>query len=86
MINTRDNPAEWALFISELEDAQEHLEALISGAADAGSLAEEDLQVYLGHIYAHLNRAWNSRDRVGTLRRAAWEEFSAFPSDIKPIG
>jgi hypothetical protein len=47
-----------------------------------GHIDDSEFQIDIGHIYSHINRSWNSRNRVGE------ENFnleSKFPNDIKPI-
>lgn len=85
MINQSTNPAEWALLIYEVDDAKEHLQGLLEQMAQ-GKIDEMDYQVQLGHIYAHLNRAWNTRNKLGECSDEEREAFSAFPKDIKPYG
>ena len=60
MINSKDNPTEWALLISELDEAKEHLEELTEEMANKGTISEDESRVHLGHVYAHLNRSWRS--------------------------
>ena len=85
MISKKDNYAEWALLMYELDDAKEHLETLMREMTDDPEYDEANFRVDLGHIYSHLNRAWNARNRLG----AEWtqeqqEELSQFPTDIDP--
>ena len=58
MINNSTNSVEWALLIYELDDASEHLANLSRKMANQGAIDSEDFAIQLGHIYAHLNRAW----------------------------
>ena len=60
MINLKQNPVEWASLMYELDDLNEHLESLIDEMNDKGEISVEEYQVQIGHLYAHLNRAWNS--------------------------
>ena len=70
----------------ELDDAKEHLETLMHEMTEDPEFAEEDYRVQLGHIYSHLNRAWNTRDRLGTeWTDEQFQELSRFPQDIAPI-
>lgn len=82
MINLKENYVEWALWANEINDAKEHLENLINNIDD-DDFDENNLRVELGHIYAHLNRIWNSKDHVGDMSTKKWEEYSEFPSDIE---
>lgn len=85
-MNRDSHPVEWALFLDELDDAREHLEDIVRTLADAGSYDEEDLRVNLGHVYAHLNRAWHSRNHLGEVTEELWPKFSRFPEDLNPVG
>ena len=86
MITKKDNYAEWALLVYELDDAKEHLETLMREMSERPDFAEEDYRIHLGHIYSHPNRVWNRREHVGTeLAEEQFQEFSRFPDDIEPI-
>ena len=85
MINNKENPVQWPLLLYELEDAHEHLGKLIDEMNDRGEIDEIDYQVRLGHIYSHINRAWNSRNRdfeEDEKGDAIFEAESKFPKDI----
>ena len=85
MINRHDNPVQWVLLMDQLEEAHEHLGKLIAEMrADSGD-AEEQLRIYLGHVMAHLNRAWASRNITRELTDAEWESFREYPRDLSPI-
>ena len=86
MINQNNDSVEWALLLYELDDAREHLESLIDQMNGDGEIEEEDYAVQLGHVYAHLNRAWHARGLEGEIPGDRWEEFSRFPADLKPVG
>jgi hypothetical protein len=86
MINAKDHYVAWAGLVTEIDEAREHLEALAEKLATQGECDEEDLAVNLGHIYAHLNRAWHSRNQNTEISETQWEEFSQFPKDVKPVG
>jgi hypothetical protein len=60
MINNKDNPVAWALLVTELDEAREHLESLTNEMVKAGTIEDTEFAVQLGHIYAHLNRVWHS--------------------------
>jgi hypothetical protein len=85
MINKQNHIA-WSQFIYELEDAKEHLENLLKEIQADGEYGEEELRVDLGHVYAHLNRAWNSRNTEKEINEKEWENNSKFPVDIEPVG
>ena len=80
MINKEKNPVEWALFMYEHEDAHEHLGNLIEMLNNGKVDHSVELQVYLFHVYEHLNRAWHSRNHIGELSDDQWNEYSQFPS------
>jgi len=79
MINRTDNPVGWSLLLSELEDAHEHLGNLIKEISDGSEYGEPELQIDLGHVYAHLNRAWRRRVIAEDFSEAEWEAARAFP-------
>lgn len=85
MINKTENPAEFALWLYELEDAKKHLEQLIKEASTDPEFGEEELRVSLGHVLAHLNRAWNFRNTNAELTEEQWNAFRAFPQDLEPL-
>ncbi len=86
MINSDASPVSWVLLIDELAEAQEHLDKLIAQMRDEGSVDEEDFAVQLGHVYAHLNRAWHSRDLTSQITDDQWSSYSQFPTDLEPVG
>jgi hypothetical protein len=54
--------------------------------AASGAIEEEEFGVELGHVYAHLNRAWHARGQGGEVSTEQWVKFSAFPKDLEPVG
>jgi hypothetical protein len=85
MINSKDNPLEWSQLIHELEDAHEHLGNLIKEMQTDGCIDIEGYSIDVAHVYAHLNRAWNSREIIGELSESQWEECREFPKDLEPL-
>jgi hypothetical protein len=85
MINRNDNPVQWALFVDELNDAHEHLGNLISEMMTDTEYDESRLRVDLGHIVAHLNRAWARRNFTRDLTDEEWDAFREYPQDLRPI-
>ncbi|QSX40482.1 hypothetical protein [Shewanella cyperi] len=71
--------------MSELEDAHEHLGSLISEMANAGKIDVESYAVDVAHIYAHLNRAWNTRNATGEVTDKEWEDGRLYPKDLEPL-
>ena len=86
MISDAENPVEWELLISELHEAREHLENLTKSMSERGTIDEGNYSVEIGHLYAHLNRAWNSRRLPHKIPEHEWAIYSAFPDDIDPVG
>lgn len=86
MIDQNTNPVPWSLLVSGLDDAREHLALLVEEMAAKGSIDEEELRIALGHIYAHLNRAWHSRDHTEEITQKDWAQISRFPTDVEPVG
>ena len=86
MINLQNNQKEWTTLMYELEDAKEHLEDLIKQMNAKGRVEEVEYEINLGHVFAHLNRAWNSRSLIGEYSHHTRSEISAFPKDIEPCG
>ena len=86
MINIKTNPIEWSSLMYELEDAKEHLESLLIEMNKNGSIDEIEYEIQIGHVFAHLNRGWNSRNKIGEYNEKEREQFSSFPSDLEPCG
>lgn len=84
MINKKNAPVEWSALMYELEDAQEHLTALISEMNAIDDFDEVDLRIQLGHVFSHLNRAWHRRDKGDGLHSGEWQDASRFPCDLDP--
>jgi len=70
----------------EIDDAIEHLQELRKSLEPGGVVEPEDFRVQVGHVYAHVNRAWNCRNRLGESTDEIFELESQFPSDIDPVG
>lgn len=85
MINNEENPVAWTLLLDELEEAKEHLTEL-TVAMQRGRLAESEFAVHMGHVYAHLNRAWNTHNQPSEIEKDQWDALSRFPKDLKPVG
>jgi len=86
MINASEYPTEWALLLFDLDETQEHLKSLIDQMNENGRIDEEDYAVQLGHIFAHLNRAWNARSLSGEIPEGEYAKYSRFPDDLDPVG
>jgi len=85
MINRSDNPVEWTLLVDELTEASEHLTSAISQITTDPAYDESALAVHLGHVMAHLNRAWASRNISRELTDSEWEQFREYQPDLRPI-
>jgi hypothetical protein len=86
MINAQEHNVAWAGLLTELDEAREHLEEVIKSMHGAGSIDESVFAVDLGHVFAHLNRAWHSRNQASEISEEQWNSFSQFPQDLKPVG
>lgn len=84
MITKESAPVAWAALMYELEDAQEHLAALISDMNSEADFDEVNLRIELGHVFSHLNRAWHRRDKIEGLDELEWLDASHFPTDLDP--
>jgi hypothetical protein len=85
MINQKDNFVAWALLVENLDEAREHLQKLIEEMKH-GDCDESEFSINLGHIYAHLNRVWHSRNQTSEITSEQWSTFSQFPKDLQPVG
>jgi len=85
MINRTDNPVGWAMFLSDLEDAHEHLGNLIKEITANPEYGEPELRIDLGHVYAHLNRAWRRREIAEDFTDDEWATAGEFPTDLEPV-
>lgn len=67
MINEEENFLVWVTWMDELGDARQHLDELVKKLASNGRCDESEFKVELGHVYAHLNRAWHSRNQTSEI-------------------
>lgn len=76
------------MLLYELADAHEHLGALIAELEAAGEGDEAEFATQLGHIFAHLNRAWHGRGdpRLDTVPDDQRAQRSQYPADLPPVG
>ena len=88
MLSQEEHPVAWAMLVYELADAHEHLGALIAQLQAAGGADETEFAVHLGHVFAHLNRAWHGRDdpHLDAVPDEQHAERSRYPSDLPPVG
>ena len=85
MINRQQHPIGWSFLLDELSDAHEHLGTLLKEIAENPEYGESELRIDLGHVFAHLNRAWYRRNVPEDFADWDWETASAFPSDLEPL-
>jgi hypothetical protein len=86
MINKKENYAEWTLLAEELNEAREHLSEIVAKMIASNNYDDSEFSVDLGHVYAHLNRVWNSRNQTSEITEEQREKFSQFPIDLQPVG
>jgi len=86
MISNKDNPVQWALMVMSLDDARDHLAALTEQMAEEGGIEEQEFKVQLGHVYAHLNRCWNSRNLPNGIPDDKFAEMSQVLEDLELFG
>jgi hypothetical protein len=85
VIHQKDNPFAWTLILSDLQDAREHLGQLIKEMTTEAEYGEPELRIDLGHVYAHLNRAWRRRLKSDDFTDEEWDAAREFPDDLEPI-
>ena len=83
MINPKYNPVEWAMLAYNLGDIKDHIEELIVEMDDP-EFSEIEFGIMLGHIYEHLNLAWNSRNLTRDYSDEERAEMTKFPVDLCP--
>ena len=84
MISKESAPVAWSALMYELEDAQEHLTSMIASMNSDADYDEVNLRIDLGHVFSHLNRAWQRREKIEGLDEVEWLEASKFPTDLSP--
>jgi hypothetical protein len=85
MISRDSNPLGWSFLLDELADAHEHLGNLLGQIQTDRGYSETEFRTDLGHVYAHLNRAWRRRDVPEDFTSQEWQQAGAFPDDIEPV-
>jgi hypothetical protein len=85
MISQAESPVAWAMFVYELADAQEALNDLMKELAD-GAIDADEFRIDIGHVYAHLNRAWYRSKSSNDISDAEYDAATGFPADITPMG
>lgn len=85
MIDRSSNPIGWSLLLHDLEDAYEHLGQLIREVQAIPGYGEPEFRIDLGHVYAHLNRAWHRRNVPEDFTESEWGLAGQFPEDLEPV-
>jgi hypothetical protein len=85
MINRNEHPMGWSFLLDDLSDAHEHLGTLLKEISESSDYSEEELRIDLGHVYAHLNRAWFRRNVPEDFPDSEWDTATQFPSDLEPV-
>ena len=85
MINRKEHPTGWHLLTSDLSDAQEHLGTLLKEMEEDPEFSEIEFRIGLGHVFAHLNRAWYRRNVPDDFPESDWDKASSFPADLAPV-
>lgn len=86
MISASQDDVAWTSLVSELDEAKEHLEKLVDEMVKQGRMDDDEFAVQMGHVYAHLNRAWHSRNQTGEITQEPWDTYSDFPKDLRTVG
>jgi hypothetical protein len=86
VIDSKSNPEAWSILVQGLDDLREHLASVVTQMTVDGRIDEEDFAVQIGHAYAHLNRAWNTRNCETWDVDRQWDEMTRFPDGLEPVG
>ena len=81
MINKNDNPVEWALLIYELDEAREYIEEQLHQMKN-DDFCDIEFAILLGHVQAHLNRAWHVLNLKCLMSQEEFEIFNQYPTDL----
>jgi hypothetical protein len=87
MIDRIKDPVAWAALMYELADAEDGLKSLLKDIAEDPEFDEIHFGIHMAHIYAHLNRAWNTRNATSAQQDDVklWNDWAQFPTDIAPL-
>jgi len=86
MINQDENPQQWFSLLYELEDCAEHLSELIAQMSKDKNIDKIDFKIQMAHVYAHLNRGWNSRNQTHDYTDKERCKLTSMPDDLEPVG
>ena len=86
MIDSKNHPLGWSSLFYELSDAHEHLGVLLANISGDPTYSEVEFRIELGHVYAHLNRAWYRRNIPNDFPESDRNLASSFPGDLDPVG
>jgi len=68
-----------AVVLFHLREAAEQLKETIQKLESSGDYGKEEFQVDMGHLYHHLNTAWNGRDQTDAQHaQCADKDFKRF--------
>ncbi len=67
------------VILFHLREAAHELQRTIKDVESDAEFDVEDLEVGMGHLYHHLNTAWNGRDQTDQqFRKCSTEDFERF--------
>jgi len=68
-----------SVVLFHLREAAEQLNETIRKLASGEKYGEEEIKVEMGHLYHHLNTAWNGRDQTDEqFQKCTDEDFARF--------
>ncbi len=74
-----------SVVLFHLREAAEQLKETIQSLESAGDYGIEEYQVEMGHLYQHLNTAWNGRDQTDAQFAKCtdqdFDQFRRFPKE-----
>ena len=86
MISKEKNFLAWIELIDHLDEAKEHLAEITVKMSTAENYGANEFEVDIAHVYAHLNRIWNSRNSSTCISEEDWEKISKYPEKLEPKG
>ena len=74
-----------SVVLFHLREAAEQLNGTIQSLGGDGDYGAEEFQVDMGHLYHHLNTAWNGRDQTDEQHKQCTDvdfaRFRKFPNE-----